>query len=333
MAVKFQDYYKTLGVSRTASQDEISKAYRKLARKFHPDVNKDPNAEEKFKQIGEAYAVLKDPETRRRYDQLGADWRSGQDFTPPPGWQNVHFDFGGGGPGAAGFDFGEHDAGGFSEFFRSIFGGGRGGVRTGFRTAGRGSTVQPQWAARGQDHEAEITVTLDDAYHGAKKRVAFEVTETDARGQLKQSTKSYEVTIPKGITDGGRIRLAGQGGKAMGAAKAGDLYLRVRIAPHPVFRMRDHDLECDLPVTPWEAALGSKVMVPTLDGPVTMTLPPGTSSGKRMRLRGKGLPRRGSNENGDLYAEVKIVVPETLPKKERELFEELSKVSKFNPRR
>lgn len=330
MSVKFQDYYKTLGVSRNASQTDINKAYRQLARKYHPDVNKNPDAEEKFKQIGEAYAVLKDPDTRKKYDALGANWKAGQDFSPPPGWEGTHFEFRTGPGGAQGFDFGVGEAGGFSDFFKSIFGGFGGGG--GFRGAGRSAAQASNFASKGQDHEAEITITLDDAYRGTKKKIAFEATETDPRGFLQRSMKNYEVKIPAGIRDGGRIRLAGQGGKAPGSRKAGDLYLRIRIAPHPVFRVRSDDVECDVPITPWEAALGGKVQVATLDGPVTMTLPEGTSTGKRMRLRGKGLPTKNGSR-GDLYAVVKIVVPDRIPKKERDLYEKLKKASSFNPRR
>ena len=330
MAVKFQDYYETLGVPRTATPEEIHRAYRQLARKYHPDVNKSPDAEEKFKQVGEAYSVLRDADTRKRYDMLGANWRAGQDFTPPPGWENVRFDFRTApGGGVSAFDFGDFDAGGFSDFFKTLFGGGIGG----FQTAGRRSAPGAGgWSMRGQDQETNITISLEDAYRGAKKTYSFEATEPDANGRARRTTRTYEVTIPAGTTDGGRIRLAGQGMRGVGGGPAGDLYLRVRIAPHTIFRVHDHDLEMDLPTTPWEAALGAKVEVPTLDGKVAMTLPAGASSGQRMRLRGKGLPKRGGQSRGDLYAIVQIAVPKDLTDKERELFEELARTSPFNPR-
>lgn len=328
MAVKYQDYYEILGVPRNATQEEIHRAYRRLARKYHPDVNKSPDAEEKFKQIGEAYEVLRDPEKRRRYDALGAHWRAGQDFTPPPGWENVHFEFRTGPGAAADFDFDDFDFGGFSDFFKTLFG----ASRTGFRTGGRRATASAA-GLRGQDHEIDVTIPLEDAYHGAKRRIALDVAETDAKGHMDRSTRTYEVTIPAGVTEGSRIRLAGQGGKGVAGGPPGDLYLRVHIAPHPLFRVREHDLEVDLPVTPWEAALGAKIDVPTPDGKVTMTLPPGVSSGQRMRLRGKGLPKRGGNERGDLYAIIQIAVPKHLSPRERELFEQLARTSSFNPRR
>ena len=336
MAVKFHDYYKTLGVSRNATQEEIQRAYRKLARKYHPDVNKSKGAEDKFKQLGEAYEVLRDPDKRRRYDTLGSNWRSGQDFTPPPGWENVHFEFHPGPGGAEGFEFRSVGTGGFSDFFNAIFGeGGLGGFggfpgEDGGAASARGAPRGGAWPTGGQDAEAGITISLEDAYRGAKKTISLDVTEADANGHLRRTTKSYEVKTPPGITDGGRIRLAGQGAKRPGGA-AGDLYLRVTIAPHPAFRVRESDLEADVPVTPWEAALGAKIEVPTLDGPVTMTLPAGTQSGRRMRLRAKGLPKRGGAQ-GDLYAVIQVAVPKNLTEKERNLFEELAKVSSFNPR-
>jgi len=329
MAVKFQDYYEILGVSRSATQAEISRAYKRLARKFHPDVNKSKDAEEKFKQLGEAYEVLRDPEKRRRYDALGSNWRMGQDFTPPPGWENVHFEFRPGQGGPQGFDFTDFGPGGFSDFFRTIFGGGL----SGFPGEGTGPFAGREggWATPGQDVEAALTVSLEDAYRGAKKSVSLQVEEPDSRGRVRRATKTYDVTIPAGTTDDARIRLAGQGGKGSDRGPAGDLYLRVHIAPHPTFRLRNHDLEVDVPVTPWEAALGAKMDVPTLDAAVTMTLPAGTQSGLRLRLRGKGLPKRGG-ARGDLYAVVRIHVPKELSPKERELFEELAKTSSFNPR-
>ena len=326
MPVKYQDYYEILGVSRTASQEEIRKAYRKLARKYHPDVSKEPRAETRFKELGEAYEVLGDAEKRRKYDELGSSWSAGQEFTPPPGWQNMHFEHGPGGQGGQAFDFSE--LGGFSEFFEQLFGG---GMRRG-RAAGRGDPEPEAWGARGQDAEAEITITLEAACHGARKRISLQTEAVDERGRVRPSVKTYDVNIPAGTADGARIRLASQGGPGTPGAGAGDLYLHIRLAPHPQFRVAGHDLEVDLPVTPWEAALGGRVAAPTLDGAAKLQLPAGTQSGQKLRLRGKGLPGLGNQPPGDLFALVKIVVPKRLSAREKELLEELGRVSRFNPR-
>ncbi len=320
MAVKFQDYYATLGVGRKASPEEIKKAYRKLARKYHPDVNQDKEAEEKFKQINEAYEVLEDPEKRKLYDQLGADWKAGQDFKPPPGWEDVHFEFRTG-PGAEAFDFGS----GFSDFFEILFG-------SRMRGGGRATGGRASWVMRGQDQEAEIEVSLEDAYHGATRTITLQSHEIDAQGQVRPTVQNLQVKIPPGVTDSTRIRLSGKGGAGMGGGPAGDLYLKVRITPHSRFRVEGHDLLVDVPVTPWEAALGATVEVPVMDGTVNLKIPAGTQSGQKLRLRGKGLPKKGS-ERGDLFARVTIAVPKDLSAKERELFSEMAKVSGFNPRK
>lgn len=314
MAVKFKDYYEILGVPRTATQEEIQRAYRKLARKYHPDVNKEPGAEERFKEINEAYEVLKDPEKRKRYDQLGANWKAGQDFTPPPGW-DVHFDFGpetGKGFEDVIFGFGGRGgSGGFSDFFEMLFGKAR---QAGGRTSGF------TWVRDGADQEAIIRISLEDAYYGAQKVVT-----------LPQGQKTYEVKIPAGILPGQKIRLAGQGEPGIGGGRSGDLYLKVEIEPHPVYRLEGRDLYMNLPVTPWEAALGGNVTVDTIGGTVTIRIPPGTQSGQKLRLRGKGMPNpKGSS--GDLYAVVQIMVPKSLSDEERELFEKLREISRFNPR-
>lgn len=326
MPVKFQDYYHTLGVPRTATTEEIQRAYRQLARKYHPDVNKDKGAEDKFKQIGEAYEVLRDPDKRRRYDTLGSNWRAGQEFTPPPGWENVHFGFRPGAQGPEGFNVRQEGMGGsFSDFFNTLFGGGFEGF-----TSGRGSSGA-SIGIPGQDTEVRLPISLEEAYRGGKKTVSLQVMEPDAKGRVRRSMRTYDVNIPAGIANGARIRLSGQGGKGAGGGRAGDLYLVVEMAPHLLFRVREHDLEVDVKVAPWEAALGAKIEVPTLDQPVTMTLPEGTQNGQRLRLKGKGLPKR-SGSPGDLYAVVQIVVPQRLSKEERELFEQLAKASSFNPR-
>jgi len=324
MAVTFQDYYQTLGVNRTASQDQIRRAYRKLARKYHPDVNKAKDAEDKFKQVNEAHEVLKDPEKRKLYDQLGANWKAGQEFRPPPGWENVRFEFGGA-PGAEEFDLG----GGFSDFFETLFGGRR-ATRRGGGAGGR--ATQATWSMPGQDHEAEIIVRLEDSYYGATRTITLQGQEVDEQGRLRPTSHTYEVRIPAGVTDGSRIRLAGKGGPGIGGGNPGDLFLKVSIEPHPRFRVDGHDLQVEVPVTPWEAALGATVEVPVVEGTANLKIPPGIQSGQKLRLRGKGLPRRDDGR-GDLLAVVKIVVPKTLSDRERELFAEMARVSSFNPRR
>ncbi|MBN1670378.1 MAG: DnaJ domain-containing protein [Kiritimatiellae bacterium] len=327
MPVAFKDYYETLGVPRNASADAIKKAYRKLARQYHPDVNKDAGAEATFKEIAEAHEVLSDPEKRKRYDTLGENWQAGQEFRPPPGWKNVHVEFQGA-PGGPGSPLG--DLGGFSDFFEMLFGGGLGGMgpRFGAREGGRS---RPR-AMRGTDHEAEITIPLEDAFRGTRSKIALQTAELDERGQVRRATKNYDVTIPPGVTHNSRIRLAGQGGKGGGGGPAGDLYLRVRIAPHPTFTVNGRDLEMTLPVSPWEAALGAKITVPTPGGRASLTVPPGTQSGQRMRLRGKGMPRGKTGPAGDLTVTVQIRVPSKLTKRERDLLEALKTQSRFDPR-
>jgi curved DNA-binding protein len=353
MAVKYQDYYETLGVPRNATQEQIHAAYRKLARKYHPDINKSSDAEDRFKRIGEAHEVLRDPEKRKRYDALGDNWKAGQDFTPPPGWD--FFNFGAGtrpgtrsrsggrsGTGADGqgfgfriFDgFGDSPFSGFSDFFETLFGGGGPG---GF--GGGGSFGQDQARAqtlRGQDQEAEITIPLEEAYKGTKRSLTLESVDAGT-GRPMGESKTLEVKIPAGTSDGQRLRLRGQGGPTAGGGTPGggtpgDLYLRVRIAPHPIFRLNGADLELDAPVSPWEAALGAHIDVPIIGGRASVKLQPGTQSGRRLRLRGKGFPKK-SGGHGDLYVRIRIEVPKHLSDRERQLFEELSKSSAFQPRR
>ena len=328
MSVQFQDYYETLGVTREATKEEIQKAYRKLARKYHPDVNKDPDAEDKFKEIGEAYEVLHDAEKRKRYDTLGSNWKAGQDFQPPPGWEDLFGSFANGGQGRTQtFTFG--NGGGFSDFFGMLFGDGpQAGAQFSsgdpFSSMGGGAFGQARQSGprKGRSHEAKITVSLSDAYNGAKKRITLGGLGTE---------KSYEVTVPKGITDGASIRLSGQGEPGLNGGPAGDLMLRVNIAPDPRFRLKGRDLYSTLAIAPWEAALGAKVNVPTVDGTVSLNIPAGSESGKQLRLKGKGLSAK-DGKSGDLLVEVKIAVPKTLSTKEKELFEELKKESSFNPR-
>ena len=307
MSVKFQDYYETLGVERGASADDVQRAFRAKARSAHPAVDKEPGAEDRFKQLNEAYEVLKDPEKRQRYDQLGSGWNAGQDFTPPPAWENVQFDFGGN----------RDDLGGFSDFFSSLFGGGDpfGG------SAGR---VRSQ--RRGHDHEVEVEFDLEEIAQGGVKSVRLATRGDDGVAH----TKTYEVKLPTGLADGSRIRLGGQGGVGAGGAPAGDLHLVVRARKHPRFSLHGHDLRTTCAITPWEAGLGGEVSVRTLTGSVTLKVAAGTQSGQVLRLRGQGLPRDDSS-SGDLLVEMQIVVPAEPTAEERELFEQLAKVSSFEP--
>jgi curved DNA-binding protein len=295
--MKYKDYYKTLGVERGASEDEIKKAYRKLARKYHPDVSKEANAKEKFQEASEAYETLRDKEKRAAYDSLGSGFRPGQDFRPPPDW----FDrFGSGGRGD---DLGGVDLG---ELFESM------GL---FGRAGRRS----RRSFSGEDYEVPVRLTLEEAARGAERTV-----QLDGR--------SFTARIPRGATDGQRLRLRGKGGPGMNGGAPGDLYLQIALEPHPLYRASGHDLEIEVPLAPWEAALGAEVEIPTLEGRVTMRVPPGTRTGQKLRLAGKGLPRPGGGA-GDLYAVLSVTVPATLTEREQVLFEELRKVSRFNPRR
>ncbi|WP_372796172.1 DnaJ C-terminal domain-containing protein [Pontiella sp.] len=304
MSVKYKDYYEVLGVPRNAGAAAIKKAYRKLAREYHPDINKQPDAQKRFQEISEAYEVLGDTEKRKRYDQLGANWRQGQDFTPPPGWENVHFEFGGNG--AQGFGFSGH--GGFSDFFESIFGDMMGGARTGGRSA-HGFTQQN---ARPRAEEVELRISLEEAWRGGKKAIKV------FSGNAGQS-KSYNLTIPAGCRDGLKLRLAGQG------THGADLLVRVRIDPHGTCRLNGSDIEVDLPVTPAQAALGDHVELPLPVGRAKLKLPPGTSSGKRFRLAGKGLKKQGGG-HGDVLAVVQVTVPQTLSEEQRRLYEQLRKL-------
>jgi len=329
MAVKYQDYYETLDVPRTASKEQIQTAYRKLARKYHPDLNKGKDAETKFKRINEAYEVLRDSEKRKRYDQLGTGWNSGDDFSPPPGWDASKFgrrtqrsgSFGG-------FDIFDDIGSGFSDFFESIFGGTGGFAPGGF--AGRESRPRPagdRQADTGHlDHHAEVSLPLLDAYRGGKKTLSVQ----QSAGNGKAETTNIEITIPAGTHDGKKLRLRGQGIPGPNGKK-GDLYLTIRIAPDPLFRVNGADIETDTPVSPWEAVLGARVDVRLPDGRASISVPPGTQSGKKLRLKGRGLVGKNGNK-GDLYATIRIVVPGTPTERERELFRALEQESSFDPR-
>ncbi len=315
MAVSYKDYYQVLGVERSATKEEISKAFKKLARKHHPDLNKDdPKAEERFKEINEAYEVLKDPEKRKLYDQLGPDWQHGQQFQGAPGFENFQFNFGG--PGGGGRTFRSSGGGfggsGFSDFFETLFGGGMGGARG---EAGGGFRNFSGFSEPPRDTEAQLTLTLEEAYSGGKKTITIS-------GDGAQRT--LDVNIPAGVKENSRIRLSGQG------TQKGDLYLRIHLAPHPTFQVEGDNLNCDLHIAPWEAALGATVRVPTLDGDVEISIKPGSSSGQKLRLRGKGLGNGA--KRGDQYVRILISVPKKLTDRERELWQALADESDFKAR-
>ncbi len=325
MPVQYKDYYETLGAPRTASDDELKKSFRKLARQYHPDVAKDKKkAEEKFKEINEAYEVLSDTAKRKKYDELGANWKSGADFRPPSGWEH----FPGGqtfrGRGAGGDAFETHFGGtGFSDFFEELFGARmRGGGGFG-RSAG---FEDEEPAERGRDIEGDILVTLEEAMRGSVRTV--NVRHTVGRS-IK--TETHQVKIPPGVTEGQKLRLAGRGETGAGGGAAGDLYLRVRLAKHPDFEVEDHNLIYEAELAPWEAVLGANLSVPALDGRVNIKIPPGTQNGQKLRVRARGLPTR-DGARGDLMVITRIAVPAKVTDAEKKLWEQLSRESKFNPR-
>ena len=305
MAVKFRDYYEVLGVPRDASEKDIKRAYRQLARKHHPDLqppDQRAKASERFKEINEANEVLSDAKKRARYDSLGANYHEGQDFTPPQGWRQ-----------ATPEDFGDlGDLGGFSDFFAQMFGGAAGGRRSGPRAGGRGGV---RFSIPGSDIEAELPVSIEDLLHGGKRRLSLD------------GDRSLEVTIPVGAREGTVLRLSGQGEPGFGGGARGDLYLHLRAAPHARYRVQGDDLEADLPLWPWQAALGAQVKFETPENVVSLKVPAGSSSGKRLRLRGLGLPRDGGTR-GDLYAVIRLVVPENPSAAEREAYEALQRASR-----
>jgi curved DNA-binding protein len=306
--MKYKDYYGVMGVDRKASAEEIKNAYRKLARKYHPDVSKEPDAEEKFKEIGEAYETLKDPEKRAAYDQLGSH-RPGQDFRPPPGWESQ---FGGGQ-----FSFEDID---LADLFAGIVGGQH-------RAGPRGGKIRMP----GQDYEVTAHLSLEEAYRGAEVDLELTVPDYDDRGLPHRVQRTLKARIPRGAADGQRLRLPGKGGKGLNGGRDGDLYLNIALHPHRLFRVSGHDLFFDLPLAPWEAVLGATVQVPTLAGPVRLKVPPGAHAGQQLRLAGRGLPKPHAGE-GDLYAIIQIVVPTVAGDRERALYEQLAQASTFNPR-
>ena len=323
MAVEYKDYYKLLGVPKTATKDEIAKAFKKMARKYHPDLNSGTkDAESKFKDVNEAYEVLKDDEKRRLYDTLGPDWQNAHHQGGAGAYSSNPFrGYGFGGPGSFSSGGQSFNASGFSDFFESIFGNGRAGKSSPFGADPFAGFSQR--SCKGQDVDATIQLSLEDAYHGGKKTIALKAADG--------KTRSLEVKIPAGVKNGARIRLAQQGEQGGGKdAASGDLYLHVSLLPHPQFGLDDNDLVCTLPIAPWEAVLGAKIRVPTLDGEIELTIPPGSSSQKKFRLRGKGLG--AGTAKGDQFVRLAIEVPAMLSDEEKELWEKLRDTSAFNPR-
>ena len=311
--MEYKDYYKIMGLARDANQDDIKRAYRKLARKYHPDVSKQADAEARFKELGEAYAVLRDPEKRAAYDQLGANWKQGQDFRPPPDW-DAGFEFSGG--------FG--DGGGasaYSDFFETLFG-------QAFRD-GAGGRRQGGFQARGEDHHAKVLIDLADAYTGATRSITLSAPTVDARGNVTTTERSLNVKIPKGVRQGQRIRLSGQGSSGIGGGPGGDLYLEIEFRPHEFYRVEGRDVYLDLPVTPWEAALGARVQVPTPGGTVDLSIPKGSSGGRRLRLKGRGIPGRTP---GDLYVVPVITLPPADSDAAKAIYQRMARELPYNPR-
>jgi curved DNA-binding protein len=308
--MKFKDYYQTLGVPREASADDIKHAYRRLARKHHPDLNKEPEAEARFKEIGEAYEVLKDAEKRAAYDDVGKRWQPGAE-QPPPGWDSG-YEFRGGEDAFAGAGgFGDH-----SDFFEALFG-------------RRGAQARAHAPPRAQDHHAKVMIDLVDAYRGASRGIRLQVPTLDAQGHVVLSERTLDVAIPAGVREGQHLRLAGQGAPGFDGAPAGDLYLEIAFRPHPRYRVDGRDVYLDLPVAPWEAALGATVDAPLPDGSVELTVPAGSAQGRKLRLKGKGIPGKPP---GDLYVVLQVAMPPAPNEAQRQAWNELAKLHVFNPR-
>jgi curved DNA-binding protein len=313
--MQFKDYYQTLGVGREATAEEIKKAFRKLARKYHPDVSKEADAELRMKEVNEAHAVLSDPEKRAAYDQLGAHYRPGQEFRPPPDW-DAGFEFSGGG-------FRPGETADFSDFFAELFGR-MGGRDAGFRGGGEG------FRAGGEDHHAKVMLDIEDAFRGATRQISLRVPQMDAQGRARLATRTLNVRIPKGVREGQVIRLAGQGAPGLGGGPAGDLLLEVRFRPHDRLRAEGRDLHLALPVAPWEAALGAVVAVELPEGAVKVRIPEGAQSGRQLRVRGKGLP---GDPPGDLLLDLRVVLPPADTPRARELYETMARELAFDARR
>lgn len=310
--MEFKDYYKILGVDADADDKSIKAAYRKLARKYHPDVSSEEDAEHKFKEVSEAYEVLRDKEKRAEYD-VARQYGGARGFEPPPGWQG----------GAAGSGFQGDFQGGFSDFFEEVFGQAGHGSRQGYS--------RQHFTRRGEDIELVLAIFLEDAFKGESRTISYEVPSFDDAGRLVREPRTLKVKIPAGVTEGERIRLKGQGAPGIGEAPAGDLYLHIRFAPHPLYLVEGSDLTITVPVAPWEAALGCKLTVPTLEGDINLTVPASSQNGKRMRVRGKGLGR--GDKRGDLYVVLRVTMPETASEKEKALWQQLAEAARFDPRR
>ena len=309
--MEYQDYYKILGVERGASPEEIKQAYRKLARKYHPDVSKEVDAERRFKEIGEAYAVLKDAEKKAAYDQMGSNWSQGQGFTPPPNWDS-------------GYEFrGDGASQDHSEFFDSIFG------QRASRGDARGEARNTQFNIPGEDHHAKIEIELRDTYLGAQRNIGLKMPTINQDGRMTMQERILEVKIPEGIRNGQHLRLTGQGSPGFGSGKAGDLYLEIIIQADPIFKVDGKDVSVDLPLAPWEAALGTTVTLPLPSGKVELNVPANTIAGKKLRLKGKGIPGK---DPGDLYAVIRLVTPAANSDAEKEAYKTMSQVFTFNPR-
>ena len=308
--MEFKDYYQTLGVAREATADEIKKAFRRLARKYHPDVSKEKNAEARMKEVNETHAVLSDPETREAYDQLGRDYQPGQELRPPPNW-DAAFEF-------SGKEFGGGQGADFSDFFAELFGRSRAGSRGGAR-----------FDARGEDRHAKILIGLEDAYQGASRVVTLRVPSVDQQGHVVMTEHSLNVRIPKGVQEGQVLRLAGQGSPGIGEGKPGDLYLEIHFEPHPRFRVEGRDVDATLRVAPWEAALGATVKASLPVGAVEVRVPEGSQSGRKLRLKGRGIP---AATPGDLYLVLEIVLPPANTPKARELYQAMARDLAFDPR-
>lgn len=312
--MQFKDYYQTLGVPRTATAEEIRKAFRRLARKYHPDVSKEPDAERRMQEINEANTVLSDPEKRAAYDQLGQSFQPGQDFRPPPDW-DAGFEFSG--PG-----FSAREMGGFSDFFAEFFGR--------IEREGPGFAGRSAFHGRGQDHRSKVLLDLEDSFSGATRQLSLRVPKFDTAGQMVVTTRTLNVRIPKGVRAGQVIRLAGQGAPGVAGGNAGDLLLEVAFRPHPRFRVDGADLHMDLPVAPWEAALGAVVPITLPDGDLKVRIPAGAQSGRQLRVRGRGLPGKPA---GDLLLDIRVVLPAADTEKARHFYETIAKELAFDPRR
>ncbi len=319
--LEFKDYYETLGVARDASAEDIKKAYRKLARKYHPDISKEPNADARMKEVNEANAVLSDPEKRAAYDRLGRNYHAGQEFHAPPDWEQSFS--GGGFSGSTFSDFGNAGGTDFSDFFSELFG-----------RAGRGGRgTHAHFNARGEDHHTQILLDLKDAYTGALHTIHLRVPETDAHGHSYLKDRKLDVQIPKGVREGQMIRLSGQGNPGIGNGPAGDLYLEVKFRHHPRYRAEGRDVYASLPIAPWEAALGGTVAAPVPDGVLEVRIPTGSQSGRKLRLKGRGIPGSHSGaHSGDLYLVLEVMLPEADTPKARELYQKMAQELPFNPR-